>query len=63
MIAGLSLFQLAILIVVIAGVVAVVMVVLNQMGIAVPSFIVKILWIIFAVVIGVVAIKFIASMF
>ena len=62
MIAGLSLVQLAIAIIVIAGIIGIVMVVLRQMNVAVPKFIVNILWIIFAVVIGVVAIKVLVSL-
>jgi hypothetical protein len=61
--AGLSIIQLALLLIVCAGIVAVVMVILKQIGVAVPEWIVRILWIVFAVVVGVVAIKFIASLF
>lgn len=52
----------AIAIVVIAGVVAIVAVILKQMGVAIPPFIITVLWVCVAVVIGVVAIKFIASL-
>ena len=58
----LSMIQWAILIVVIAGIVGIVLVCLRQFGIQIPDFIVKILWIILCVVVGVLAIKFVASM-
>jgi hypothetical protein len=61
-VSGMSLFRLAIVAVVIAGIAAIVMIILPQIGITVPAFIIKILWIIFVVVIGVVAIKFVWSL-
>lgn len=57
-----GLIQWAIAIVVIAGIVGIVIVVLKQMGVAIPPFVLHVLWICVAVVIGVAAIKFIASM-
>lgn len=62
-IGSLSIAQLAIAIVVIAGIVAIVFVCLRQMGVAVPPFIVTIFWIIVAVVVGVLAIKFLIGIF
>lgn len=59
--AGLSLVQLAILIVVLAGIVGIVIVILKQVGVTIPPFIVAIFWIVLAVVVGVLAIKFIWS--
>ncbi len=53
---------MAIIIVVAAGVIAIVVAILRQLNIAIPAFIINILWIILAVVIGVVAIKFITTM-
>lgn len=58
----LSLVQWAILIVVIAGIVGIVLVCLRQFNIAIPQFVINILWIVLCVVVGVLAIKFIASM-
>lgn len=51
-----------IMIVVIIGAIAIAYVVTNAVGIAIPAFIITILWIVLAVVIGVVAIKFIWSL-
>lgn len=59
---GYSLIQIAIFVVVILGVVGIVLVVAKQMGVAIPPFIITIFWIVLAVVIGIVAIKFIASL-
>ncbi len=58
----LSLIQWAILIVVMAGVVGIVLVCLKQFGVAIPQFVINILWIVLCVIVGVLAIKFIASM-
>lgn len=59
---GTSMYQLAILAVVAAGVVGVVFVVIRQIGVAPPAWIVNILWIILAVVVGCLAIKFLVSL-
>lgn len=59
---GYSLIQIAIFVIVIAGIIGIVFVVTKQMGIAVPAWIITILWICLAVVIGIVAIRFLASM-
>lgn len=59
---GYSLIQLAIFLMVIAGIVGVVFVVIRQAGITIPPFVLTILWIIFAVVLGVVAIKVLSSL-
>lgn len=56
-----SIGQLAIFVIVICGIVGIVLVVSKQMGVSVPPFLVKILWIIFAVIVGVVAVKFLLS--
>lgn len=57
-----SLIQIAIAIIVLAGVIGIVLVVVRQSGIVIPAFITTICWIVLAVVIGVVAIKFLASL-
>lgn len=57
----LSLSQWAIYIIIAAGIIAIVIVILRQLQIVVPVFIINILWIILAVVIGVVAIKLLLS--
>lgn len=54
--------QWAIAIIVLAGVVGIVIVVTQQMGVQIPPFIIKVLWILLAVVIGVVAVKFLITM-
>ena len=59
--ANLSLIGWAILIVVAAGVVAIVLTALHAFKIQVPQFVYHIAWILFVVVICVLAIKFIAS--
>lgn len=46
---------------IIAGVIGIAFVVARQAGVVVPAFIVQILWIILAVVIGVMAISFLAQ--
>lgn len=51
----------AIFIIVVAGIVGIVFVVTKQMGIPIPDFFVKILWIILAAVIGIIAIKFLVQ--
>lgn len=60
--ASLTVIQWAILVIVVAGVIGIVMVVLKQIGVQIPPFIVTILWIILAVVVGIAAIKLIWSM-
>jgi len=59
---GYSLFQLAIFIVVVAGLVAVVVIILKQLGVTVPAWLQAILWVILVVIVGIFAIKVIASM-
>jgi len=51
----------AILIIVIAAIIAVIFVITKAMGVAIPQWVMAILWIIFAAVVGVVAIKFLVS--
>jgi len=59
---GMSLTRLAILALVVAGCIAVVLIILPVMHIAVPAFVVQILWVVFCVVVGIAAIKFIVSL-
>lgn len=56
-----SLLQLIIWAVIVAGAIGILIVVAGVAGIVVPHFIVTILWIVLAVVIAVLAIRFIAS--
>lgn len=60
--AGYSLLSWIIIAILVAGAVAVLVVVLKQFGVAIPPFVVTIFWILVAVVIGVVAVKFIAGL-
>lgn len=48
-------------IIIVAAIVAIVVVICRQMGVAVPPFIVTILWIILAAIVGVMAIKVLFS--
>lgn len=56
-----SIVHYVIIAIIIAGVIGIGFIVARQAGIVVPAFIVQILWIIMAVVIGVMAISFIAQ--
>lgn len=56
-----SLVQWVIIAVVIVGVIGIALVVARQAGVTIPSFVITILWIVFACVIGIIAIRFIAS--
>jgi ethanolamine transporter EutH len=60
--AGWSLVDLAIAVVVLAAVVALVYVALRQFGIAIPAWFQQVVWIVIVAVVVVVAIKFIASL-
>ncbi|MFA5376338.1 MAG: hypothetical protein WC455_11390 [Dehalococcoidia bacterium] len=60
--AAIGFIQWIIIAIVVAGVVGIAMVVSKQAGIVIPAFIVTIFWIVLAVVVGVIAIKFLASM-
>lgn len=51
----------AIIIILIAGIIGVVFVVLRESGITIPGFIITILWIVLACVLGVIAIKFLIN--
>lgn len=58
---GATIVHWVIIALVIAGVIGIAYVVAQQAGVAIPPFIVKIFWIVLAVVIGVVAISFLAQ--
>lgn len=60
---GWNIGQMAIAALIVAGIIGVFLVVARQSGITIPPFVLTILWIVFAVVIGVVAIKFLMSIF
>lgn len=57
-----TLIGLLILIIVIAGAVAVVAIVAKAAGLNIPAWLIQVLWVVLAVVVGVVAIRFIASL-
>lgn len=57
-----GLVQWIIIAIVIAGIIGVAMVVAKQAGIVIPGFIVTIFWIVLAVFVGVIAIKFLAQL-
>lgn len=59
---GFSIVELAILIVVIAAVVALVYVALNQFGVAIPGWVVQIFWIIVVAFCVIAAIRLVAGM-
>jgi hypothetical protein len=59
---GYSIVQFAVLIIVAAAVVGIVWTILNQMGVAIPGFIVTILWILLAAFIGIAALYFLVSL-
>jgi uncharacterized protein (DUF983 family) len=52
---------MAIVGIVIAGIIGIALVVARATGIAIPNWVIQILWIIFAVVVGVLAIKLVLS--
>jgi hypothetical protein len=56
-----GLVHLIIVIIVICAVIGIALIITRQAGITIPSWIIQILWIILAVVIGIVAIRFVAS--
>lgn len=61
-VAGFTLIHWLIVAIVVAGCIGIAFVVAKQAGITIPPFIITILWIVLAVVIGVVAIKFLVSL-
>lgn len=63
MIAGLSLVQILILIVVVAACVALVYVALRQFGVGIPSWAAQVFWIVVVAFVVILAIKVVAGMF
>jgi hypothetical protein len=59
---GLNIGELAILIIVIAGIVGIVFLVLREMGIAIPAFVIRIFWIVVCIFLAVLAIRFLMTM-
>lgn len=53
--------HLLIVAIVIGGVIGIALVIIRQSGIVIPQFVITILWIVIAVVVGVVAIRFVAG--
>lgn len=60
--AGYSLLHWIILIMVVAGAVAILYIVLRRLGITIPDWVVSIFWVIVVVIVGVAAVKIIWSM-
>ena len=60
--AGSDLIHWIIVAIVCAGIIGIALVVIRQAGIAIPEWIITILWIVLAVVVAVVAIKFLAGL-
>lgn len=59
---GLSVGQMAIAIVVIAGIVAIVLIVLKNSGVAVPAWAISIFWVLVLCCVAVLAIRFLMSL-
>lgn len=59
---GVSFVQLAIWIVVIAAVVALVYIALNQFGVAIPPWVAQVFWVVVVAFVVIVAIKVVASL-
>ncbi len=57
-----SIGQLVLVLIVVAAIIAVLMVILHQTGVVIPPFIITILWIVLAAVIGCVAVKFLLTL-
>lgn len=62
MIAGYSLVQLLILVIVIAACLGILFVCLRQFGVQIPAFVVTIFWIVVCAFVAIVAIRFVVSM-
>jgi len=61
-IAGYTLVHWIVIVIIVAAVIGVMYVILGQMGVAIPPWLVKIFWILVAAVVGIVAIKFLLSL-
>lgn len=60
---SLSIAQIAIAIIVVAAICAVVFIALRQMGVAIPSFVIQIFWVLVCAVVCVLAVKFLIGIF
>ena len=60
---GWSIGQIALAVIIIAGICAVVVIILNRLGVKIPDWFQAILWVVLAVVVGAVAIKFLMTLF
>lgn len=60
---GLSIVEIAILIVVVAAIVALVYVALKQFGVGIPPWVVQVFWIIVVAFVVILSIKLVASLF
>lgn len=60
--AGMTIVQWLIIALIVAGCIGIAFVVMKQAGITVPPFIITIFWIVLAVFVGVIAIKFLVSL-
>ena len=60
--AALTIGHWLVIAIIVAGIIGIALVVARQAGIAIPPFVVTILWIILAVLVGVVAIKFLMGL-
>lgn len=61
-IGGYSIVQIVIAIIVIAAVVGILYIALQQFGVTIPPFVVKVFWILVCAVVCILAIKFLASL-
>jgi hypothetical protein len=59
---GATIVHWVVLIIIIAAVVGIMFVVLQECGVVIPGFVVKIFWIVIAAILGIAAIKLILSM-
>jgi hypothetical protein len=60
--AGLSIVQLALYAVLAIGVIAIVVIVVRNSGVAIPPWVYQIFWVVVLIIVAVLAIKFIASL-
>ncbi len=59
---GYSVGQIAMMILVGAGIIAIVAIILRQLNVVVPAYIQNIFWVILAVVVGVIAVRFLTTL-
>jgi hypothetical protein len=60
---GYSIVQLLIIVIVIVAAIAITIVIVRAMGMEIPGWVFTVAWILVAVFVGVIALKFLASMF